>query len=79
MLTGLPPFMHKNKPNLYKLIKYTQPNLDYPFLSDDARDLCAKLLDKNPLNRLGSHGVGVDEVMNHPWFSSIDWAKLENR
>ena len=68
MLVGLPPFMHKNSVNLYKLIKYTPPTLNYPFISDAARDLCTRLLDKDPYKRLGSFGRGVQEIMEHPWF-----------
>ena len=33
-----------------------------------------QLLIRNPLNRLGSNGI--DQIKNHPWFSSIDWKKL---
>jgi serine/threonine protein kinase len=54
MLCGQPPFYNKDKEKLFKNIKYSEPRLDFPFLSEDARDLCCKLLDKNPQTRLGS-------------------------
>ena len=68
MLTGQPPFMHHSKPALYKLIKYSDPILNYTFLSADAIDLCSKLLNKNPLERLGSHANGIKDIFQHPWF-----------
>ena len=37
-------------------------------MSDECKDFIAKLLDKNPNSRLGSHG-DVDELLAHPWFS----------
>jgi serine/threonine protein kinase len=48
MLVGLPPFYSKDREKLYQNIKYAEPKLDYGFLSDDARDLCMKLLHKDP-------------------------------
>jgi serine/threonine protein kinase len=77
MLSGQPPFMHQSKSSLYKLIKYTQPKLDYTFLGADAIDICSQLLDKNPAKRLGSLGRGASELMEHPWFQGVDWAAIE--
>lgn len=37
------------------------------------------MLEKDPTKRLGTLAGGVQELMDHPWFSSIDWKKLENR
>ena len=54
MLCGLPPFYSKDREKLYKNIKYSDPRIDYPFLSESARDLLVKLLDKDPNKRLGS-------------------------
>jgi len=36
-------------------------------MSDELKDIIKKLLDKNPLTRLGSKG-DADEIVNHPWF-----------
>ena len=33
-----------------------------------------RLLETDPRQRLGSAG-GADEVMSHPWFEAVDWAK----
>ena len=73
MLTGRPPFLHEYRDKLYKLIKYSEPQLNYNFISDDARNLCQNLLNKDPLKRLGSSKDGAIEVMKHPWFAKIDW------
>ena len=71
MLTGLPPFMHKKRDKLYQKIKYCEPKVDFPFLSSEAQDLLKGLLHKDPSQRL----VGPN-VMNHPWFSQIDFDRL---
>mgnify|MGYP000641852147 CR=1 FL=1 len=68
MLCGLPPFYSKKRDELYKNIKYADPRLDMPFLSENARDLCKKLLEKDPNKRLGSGPTDAQEIMNYPWF-----------
>ena len=68
MLVGLPPFYSKDRQKLYENIKYSEPKLDYPFLSPDAIDLCTKLLNKDPLKRLGSGESDAIEIKEHPWF-----------
>ena len=44
-------------------------------MSDNLKDIINKLLDKNQVTRLGSKS-DADEIVNHPWFSDIDWDKL---
>lgn len=39
-------------------------------MSDESKDFIGKLLDKDPSKRLGVNGP--DDVINHPWFKSID-------
>jgi len=41
------------------------------YFDDEARDICFRLLDKDPLTRLGANGV--QEIMDHPWFGTINW------
>ena len=76
MLIGLPPFYSKDREQLYKNIKYAEPKLDYDFLTPDARDICAKLLHKDPNQRLGSGATDAEEIKSHPWFECIDWSKI---
>lgn len=45
-------------------------------MSQEAFDFIDRLLDLDPMTRLGSHGV--DEVMRHPFFDGIDWEQLQN-
>ena len=40
-------------------------------VSDDAKDLITKLLDKERKTRLGANG-DVDEILSHPFFNGID-------
>lgn len=40
-------------------------------VSEEVKDLITKLLDKNKMTRLGQKN-GVDEVIQHPWFASLD-------
>ena len=40
----------------------------------ESADFINKLLQKNPLNRLGY--CGVEEVLQHPWLKNILWPKL---
>jgi serine/threonine protein kinase len=48
----------------------------YPtYLSDEALDLLAKLLEKNPNTRLSS----IKELKSHPFFKQIDWKKLKRK
>ena len=37
------------------------------------------LLTRDPLKRLGSGPTGAEEIKRHPFFKSINWAKLERR
>jgi len=53
--------------------------MDYTFLTEDARDLCMKLLKKDPNQRLGSGETDAEEIKNHPWFDQIDWTRIEEK
>lgn len=48
------------------------------FFSPEATNIIKLLLDKDPDQRLGSRS-DADEIMQHPFFSEIDWAKLEKK
>jgi serine/threonine protein kinase len=85
MLTGNTPFYHINrKQNFENIIKQPLNFAQYEknseevncFLSDDVKNLLHGLLNKNPLQRLGSGPFGAKEIMDHPWFQEINWEKL---
>ena len=46
-----------------------------PATSGELRDLLRRLLQRDPSQRLGTRG-GAEEVKNHPFFKSVDWALL---
>lgn len=76
MIVGIPPFYHKKRDHMFYLIK--EASIKYPdkelhgiSVSDEAQDLINKLLHKNMDLRLGAD-EDVDEVLSHPWFSSLD-------
>jgi len=78
MLTGLPPFYDENTNDMYR--KILQEPLHFPgpeIVPPAARDLLAKLLDRNADKRLGANGAA--EIKAHYFFHSIDWRKLLDR
>lgn len=82
MIVGIPPFFHRNKHKMYHFIKESKVNFPDPvkhkiFVSEDAKDLILRLLDKNKSTRLGANGI--DEILNHPWFANLDIPKLLKR
>jgi len=47
------------------------PKFNSEKFSQDAADLCRRLLEKDENKRLGSNGC--EEIMTHPWFSGFNW------
>ena len=79
MLCGLPPFYVENLDKMYDMIK-TSP-VKFPKrikLSDEAKDVIIKLLEKNPKKRLGSQ-KGIEEIKAHPFFASLDFDAIEQK
>ena len=79
MLCGLPPFYVENVDKMYELIKNS--SVKFPrriTLSEEAKDVIRKLLEKNPKKRLGSQG-GIEEIKKHPFFASIDFDMVEQK
>ena len=50
-----------------------------PDISEEAKDLINKLLQKNSQNRLGSSKDDIAEIITHPFFSDIKFRKLEQK
>lgn len=79
MLCGLPPFYVDNLEKMYEMIK--SGPLKFPkkvSLSEDAKDIIRKLLDRNVQNRLGSKR-GLEEIKAHPFFNFIDFDAILNK
>jgi serine/threonine protein kinase len=74
MLNSIPPFITTDETMIYENIKKAPLVLE-DFISPACKDLLSKLLHKNPYSRLGAR-EGVKEIMDHPWFASIDWDDL---
>ncbi|CAI2367461.1 unnamed protein product [Moneuplotes crassus] len=78
MLEGLPPFYSQNRDQMFKNI--CNHEADFPEdMNPQAQDLIERLIEKDPFDRIGSSEEDAQEVMNHPWFSTIDWEKLEKK
>ena len=73
MLCGLPPFYVENLDKMYDMIKNNPVKFPKRItLSDDAKDVIKKLLEKNPKKRLGAQN-GIEEIKKHPFFASLDF------
>ncbi|KAI9025790.1 camp-dependent protein kinase 6 [Phycomyces nitens] len=78
MLAGHPPFYDESQFRLYEKILTKEPKFPDTF-SDDAKDLLKHLLTTNLTKRYGNLKGGYHDVMNHPWFASIDFQLLGER
>jgi p90 ribosomal S6 kinase len=78
MLVGQLPFSSKDRKTTMNQI--LRAKLKMPeFLSTEAQLLLRALFKRNPTNRLGAGPTGVEEIKTHPFFSSINWIKLEKK
>ncbi|KAH7405522.1 hypothetical protein KP509_15G073900 [Ceratopteris richardii] len=78
MLTGQPPFTHNNRQKLQQ--KVVKDKVKLPsYLTSEAHSILKGLLQKDASKRLGSGARGSDEIMEHKWFKSINWKKLDAR
>ncbi|CAB3223300.1 unnamed protein product [Arctia plantaginis] len=75
MACGRLPFYNRDHEVLFSLI--LSEEVRFPrALSVACRGLLAGLLTKEPANRLGAGPDDALEIMNHPFFASINWADL---
>ena len=89
MLYGKTPFFSMDKDRMYDLI--TTGGISYPTylnledneesleynVSEEAKDLINKLLEKNPGARLGREGLG--EIKNHPFFYYVNFDEIQKK
>lgn len=67
LLSGEPPFYHEDNFELFELIKKCKYDMTKPSwknISDEAKDLLAKLLVADPSKRLDAKGI-----QSHPWMT----------
>lgn len=65
LLSGVPPFWAETEMGIFRQILQAKLDFDsepWPGISDSAKDLIRKMLDRNPKTRLSAH-----EVLCHPW------------
>lgn len=76
LLAGIPPFHRDTEYETFSAIiigRIEWEELDE--FSENVKSLIKGLLEPNPEKRLGANGI--KEIMDHPWFSGIDWANLD--
>lgn len=83
MIVGFPPFYHKNQNTMYDLIekfpvKFPDPVKHGIDMTDDAKDMIEKLLNKDPKKRMGATN-GIEEILAHDWFKNIEIDRLINK
>ncbi|XP_039058849.1 LOW QUALITY PROTEIN: calcium-dependent protein kinase SK5-like [Hibiscus syriacus] len=65
LLSGVPPFWEETEMGIFRQILQGKIDFDsqpWPAISDSAKDLIRKMLDRNPKRRLTAH-----QVLCHPW------------
>lgn len=78
MLSGINPFKLRNKTRQEKLDMILEEEIPMqPQFSEVAVSLLTSLLMKKPKERLGYNGV--QEIKDHEFFETIDWAKLASK
>ena len=76
MLVGIPPYYDNDRDILFHNI--VNQDLAMPsYVSKEARDLIVKLMDRNPLTRLGTNGAS--EIKKHRWFRTLNWKDVYNK
>jgi len=74
LLMGVPPFYDQDEGDMF--YKIVQAPLEFNSdVSPETRDILTKFLQRDPIKRLQDPSV----IKQHPYFSGIDWKKLENQ
>lgn len=78
MLYGLPPFYDQNVNKMYQKILHDPLKFrEDPSVSEAAKDMLRKMLDRRVDVRLGSGPTGPEEIKQAPFFAqNIDFAKV---
>lgn len=77
MVVGAPPFYADDPMEVYEKILTGNPAMP-SFFTRNLSDLIKKLLKSQQAKRLGNNKGGTAQVVKHKWFSSFDWAAIEN-
>ena len=84
MLTGLPPWFEDDNNDtilciLNDPIPFPNLQIDLYELSNNAKDIIRKLLNRDPKMRLGSGSSGFIDIMYHPFFEKINWIDIKTK
>lgn len=75
MMVGEAPFTGRDEDEMFDAI--VSAEVEYPYtMSIRATNIVRKLLQKNPLKRLGSGPADAKDVMQHVFFHDTNWARL---
>ncbi|XP_067011381.1 RAC serine/threonine-protein kinase isoform X2 [Anabrus simplex] len=78
MMCGRLPFYNRDHDVLFTLILMEE--VKFPrTISNEAKDMLGGLLIKDPNQRLGGGPDDAKEIMQHPFFSSINWNDLQQK
>ena len=78
MMAGQPPFEADNQDDLFECIKHD--DVLYPmWLTREAVSILKGLMTKTYRKRLGCTANGDQSILDHPFFTEIDWKRLEAR
>jgi serine/threonine protein kinase len=75
MLSGAPPFYDENANKMFKMVLNDPVEFRTSF-SPVAQDFICQLLEKEPVDRLGSGPGDAEEIKQHPFFNGLSWEKL---
>ena len=79
MLTGLPPFYDTNVQRMHHKIMHDPlkfPRSEKIMLSDGAKDILRRLLERKVSDRLGSGPTGANELKRTAFFQTLDFARV---
>jgi CRP-like cAMP-binding protein len=79
LIAGRTPFQHNDQNKIFEKILQGRALIKFHARFDaDAKDLVLKLLEPNPALRIGSLAGGMQDVVNHPFFThaKFDWAAM---
>lgn len=79
MMSGRLPFYNQVTEIMYELIMLEEVRFPPNIISPQARELLKGLLVKEPTKRLGGGPDDAKEIMQHVFFSSINWTHLEQK
>ena len=87
LLYGITPFFNKDKNRMYELIEIGElkfpktikigGNIKPIKVSDEAKNIIIKLLEKNPGSRLGKNGL--KEIKIHPFFGNLNFDMINHK